>query len=133
MCSLPDGFGDDLIIEVQDSKGKYCGHALVQVADIADESVLYLDLVFGLLLFLKQICLCVWRGQVFLLALMQGEKHRQCIISREPEHEQVGKIQLHINYSTTADENSYKVYADVLCFMLNAYFVQNQDSILRQE
>ncbi|XP_047971704.1 uncharacterized protein LOC125214638 isoform X2 [Salvia hispanica] len=72
---LPDGFGDDLIIEVQDSKGKYCGHALVQVADIADES---------------------------------GEKHRQCIISREPEHEQVGKIQLHINYSTTADENSYK-------------------------
>ncbi|KAG6397519.1 hypothetical protein SASPL_143688 [Salvia splendens] len=72
---LPDGFGDDLIIEVQDSKGKYCGHALVQVADIADES---------------------------------GEKHRQCIISREPEHEQIGKIQLYINYSTTADENGYK-------------------------
>ncbi|KAL1569676.1 hypothetical protein AAHA92_01126 [Salvia divinorum] len=72
---LPDGFGDDLIIEVQDSKGKYCGHALVQVADIADES---------------------------------GEKHRQCVISREPEHEQVGKIQLYINYSTTADENNYK-------------------------
>lgn len=39
--SLPDGFGDDLIIEVQDSKGKYFGHALVQVADIADELVLY--------------------------------------------------------------------------------------------
>ncbi|KAH6784477.1 pesticidal crystal cry8Ba protein [Perilla frutescens var. hirtella] len=72
---LPDGFGDDLIIEVQDSKGKYCGHALVQVADIADES---------------------------------GEKLRQCLISREPEHEQVGKLQLYINYSTTPDENSYK-------------------------
>lgn len=72
---LPDGFGDDLIVEVQDSKGKYCGHALVQVADIADES---------------------------------GEKLRHCLISREPEHEQVGKIQLYINYSTTPDENSYK-------------------------
>ncbi|KAG6383472.1 hypothetical protein SASPL_156774 [Salvia splendens] len=35
---LPDGFGDDLIIEVHDSKGKYCGHALVQMADISDES-----------------------------------------------------------------------------------------------
>lgn len=43
MYSLPDGFGDDLIIEVHDSKGKYCGHALVQVADIADDSVLCLD------------------------------------------------------------------------------------------
>ncbi|KAK6150353.1 hypothetical protein DH2020_015285 [Rehmannia glutinosa] len=36
---LADGFGDDLTIEVHDSKGKCCGHALVQVADIADESV----------------------------------------------------------------------------------------------
>lgn len=42
--------------------------------------------------------------------LMQGEKLRQCILSREPEHEQVGKVQLYINYSTTPDENSYKVY-----------------------
>ncbi|KAK6150355.1 hypothetical protein DH2020_015287 [Rehmannia glutinosa] len=73
---LPDGFGDDLTIEVHDSKGKCCGHALVQVADIADES---------------------------------GEKLRQCLIYREPEHEQVGKIQLYISYSTTPDENSHKV------------------------
>ncbi|KAL6575879.1 hypothetical protein OROHE_000350 [Orobanche hederae] len=72
---LPDGFGDDLIVEVHDSKGKYCGQALVQVADIADES---------------------------------GEKLRQCIVYREPEHEQVGKIQLNISYSTTPDENNYK-------------------------
>ncbi|CAA0812514.1 Unknown protein [Striga hermonthica] len=72
---LPDGFGDDLIIEVHDSKGKYCGQALVQVADIADES---------------------------------GEKPRQCLIYREPDHEQIGKIQLSISYSTTHDENNHK-------------------------
>ncbi|GFP83698.1 hypothetical protein PHJA_000513300 [Phtheirospermum japonicum] len=72
---LPDGFGDDLIIEVHDSKGKYCGSALVQVADIADES---------------------------------GEKLRHCLIYREPEHEQVGKVQLSITYSTTPDEHNYK-------------------------
>ncbi|KAL0461414.1 UNVERIFIED_CONTAM: hypothetical protein Slati_0029000 [Sesamum latifolium] len=34
---LPDGLGDDLIIEVHDSKGKYCGNAVLQVADITDE------------------------------------------------------------------------------------------------
>lgn len=38
--SLPDGLGDDLVIEVHDSKGKYCGEAVLQVADIPDESVL---------------------------------------------------------------------------------------------
>lgn len=53
--SLPDGFGDDLIVEVQDSKGKYCGHALVQVADIADESVLCLNPTFDCFLLLKPI------------------------------------------------------------------------------
>ncbi|XP_051117593.1 uncharacterized protein LOC127242192 [Andrographis paniculata] len=72
---LPDGLGDDLVIKVHDSKGKYCGRAVVQVADIADES---------------------------------GEKLRSCFIYREPEHEQVGKLQLCVNYSTTPDENSYK-------------------------
>ncbi|KAG6390875.1 hypothetical protein SASPL_148620 [Salvia splendens] len=78
---LPDGFGDDLIIEVQDSKGKYCGHTLVHVDDIADESLLYRP---------------------------HGEKHRHCIISRETEHEKAGKIQVYINYPTYADQNSYK-------------------------
>ncbi|KAL6558737.1 hypothetical protein OROMI_019087 [Orobanche minor] len=72
---LPDGLGDDLVIEVHDSKGRHCGQAVFQVADIADES---------------------------------GEKLRPCFIYREPEHEQIGKVQLYINYSTTLDENSHK-------------------------
>ncbi|KAL6526394.1 hypothetical protein OROHE_015403 [Orobanche hederae] len=72
---LPDGLGDDLVIEVHDSKGRHCGQAVLQVADIADES---------------------------------GEKVRPCFIYREPEHEQIGKVQLYINYSTTLDENSHK-------------------------
>ncbi|GFP85845.1 hypothetical protein PHJA_000728300 [Phtheirospermum japonicum] len=72
---LPDGLGDDLVIEVHDSKGRYCGQAALQVADLANES---------------------W------------EKVRPCFIYREPDHEQVGKIQLHINYSTTPDENGHK-------------------------
>lgn len=41
--------------------------------------------------------------------LIQGEKLRPCFIYREPEHEQVGKVQLYINYSTAPDENSHKV------------------------
>ncbi|KAL1568093.1 hypothetical protein AAHA92_03497 [Salvia divinorum] len=72
---LPDGLGDDLTIEVHDKKGKYCGNAVLQVADIVDES---------------------------------GEKLRSCYIYSEPEHEQVGKIQFSIIYSTTLDENSHK-------------------------
>ncbi|XP_075655804.1 uncharacterized protein LOC142625932 [Castanea sativa] len=34
---FPDSHGDDLIIEVQDSKRQYKGHVLAQVASIADE------------------------------------------------------------------------------------------------
>ncbi|KAM3360547.1 putative protein isoform X1 [Capsicum galapagoense] len=34
---LPEGLGDDLIVEVRDSKGNYCGRAVAQVADIADD------------------------------------------------------------------------------------------------
>ncbi|KAL2892899.1 Hemin import ATP-binding protein HmuV [Bienertia sinuspersici] len=34
---FPDGLGDDLIIEVQDSKGKTCGRVVSQVATIADD------------------------------------------------------------------------------------------------
>ncbi|OUZ99781.1 hypothetical protein BVC80_9065g56 [Macleaya cordata] len=34
---FPDSLGDDLIIEVQDSKGKYVGRVLAQVATIAEE------------------------------------------------------------------------------------------------
>ncbi|XP_019177354.1 PREDICTED: uncharacterized protein LOC109172616 [Ipomoea nil] len=69
---LPDGIGDDLIIEVHDSKGVYCGRAIAQVADISDD---------------------------------QGEKLRWWPIYHEPEHDLVGRVQLYINYSTSADEN----------------------------
>ncbi|XXG86523.1 hypothetical protein AAC387_Pa11g1398 [Persea americana] len=34
---FPDSLGDDLIIEVQDSKGKFCGRVLAQVATIAED------------------------------------------------------------------------------------------------
>ncbi|XP_062011137.1 uncharacterized protein LOC133727557 [Rosa rugosa] len=34
---FPDSLGDDLIIAVQDSKGKHCGHARAQVSAIADK------------------------------------------------------------------------------------------------
>lgn len=34
---FPDGLGDDLIIEVQDSNGKQCGRVLAQVATIAED------------------------------------------------------------------------------------------------
>ncbi|KAK9758272.1 hypothetical protein RND81_01G219800 [Saponaria officinalis] len=34
---FPDGLGDDLIVEVQDSKGKDCGRVVTQVATVADD------------------------------------------------------------------------------------------------
>lgn len=34
---FPDGLGDDLIVEVQDSKGNQCGRVLAQVATIAED------------------------------------------------------------------------------------------------
>lgn len=34
---FPDGLGDDLIVEVQDSKGKTCGRVVAQVAAVADD------------------------------------------------------------------------------------------------
>ncbi|EOA22210.1 hypothetical protein CARUB_v10002794mg [Capsella rubella] len=34
---LPDSIGDDLIVEVRDSKGKFCGRVLAQLAAIVDE------------------------------------------------------------------------------------------------
>lgn len=39
LYSFPDSVGDDLIIEVQDSKGKNCGRVLAQVATIAEDPV----------------------------------------------------------------------------------------------
>lgn len=34
--SFPDNIGDDLYVEVCDSKGKSCGRVVVQVASISD-------------------------------------------------------------------------------------------------
>lgn len=44
LYSFPDSLGDDLIVEVQDSKGKQFGRVLVQVAAIADDPVNFLVL-----------------------------------------------------------------------------------------
>lgn len=41
-CSLPESIGDDLIVEVRDSKGQFCGRVLAQLAAIVDEPVRYL-------------------------------------------------------------------------------------------
>ncbi|KAL9265873.1 hypothetical protein AKJ16_DCAP22533, partial [Drosera capensis] len=71
---LPDGLGDDLIVEVQDSKGTTCGRVLAQVAVVADDP---------------------------------SEKLRWWSIYHEPEHEFVGKLQLYISFSTSADENGH--------------------------
>lgn len=71
---FPDSLGDDLLIEVQDSKGKHFGRVLVQVAAIADNP---------------------------------SDKVRWWNVYREPDHELVGKIQLNILYSTSADDNSH--------------------------
>jgi len=40
LYSFPDSLGDDLLVEVQDSKGKHFGRVLVQVATIADDPVI---------------------------------------------------------------------------------------------
>ncbi|XP_057725923.1 uncharacterized protein LOC130941436 [Arachis stenosperma] len=71
---FPDSLGDDLLVEVQDSKGKHFGRVLVQVATVADDP---------------------------------ADKLRWWPIYREPGHELVGKIQLYILYSTSADDNSH--------------------------
>ncbi|KAJ6829490.1 uncharacterized protein M6B38_357610 [Iris pallida] len=70
---FPDSLGDDLILEVYDSKGTSCGRVVAQVASIAEDP---------------------------------SDKVRWWSIFREPEHELVGRLQLYINYTTSADENS---------------------------
>ncbi|KAL0736173.1 hypothetical protein Bca4012_012383 [Brassica carinata] len=68
-----ESIGDDLIVEVRDSKGKFCGRVLAQLAAIIDEP---------------------------------SEKHKWWAIYHEPEHERVGRIQLHINYLSSLDEKT---------------------------
>uniref|UniRef100_A0A7N0UP95 Uncharacterized protein n=1 Tax=Kalanchoe fedtschenkoi TaxID=63787 RepID=A0A7N0UP95_KALFE len=72
---FPDSLGDDLIVEVRDSKGKQVGRVLAQVVSIAEDP---------------------------------ADKLRWWSIYHEPEHEQVGKLQLYINYTTSSDDNNLK-------------------------
>ncbi|KAL4569282.1 hypothetical protein LXL04_024918 [Taraxacum kok-saghyz] len=96
---LPDGMRDDLLIEITDSKGKYCGHVVAQMADITDDV---------------------------------GDKLRWWPIYHEPEHELVGRVQLHMQYSTTPDENNNNVKCRIVaetiaydCVLEAAMKVQN--------
>lgn len=109
--SLPEGLGDDLIVEVHDSKGNYCGRAVAQVADIADDPVYFLNLICNYF--------CYWgltylEENLILIAIMQGDKLRWWSIYHEPEHELVGRVQLYINYSTSPDENSHTKVSTIL-------------------
>lgn len=100
-CSLPDSIGDDLIVEVRDSKGKFCGRVLAQLAAIVEEPVRYM---------LIHLCCCVYKmncsnnlkGWLF----YQSEKLKWWAIYHEPEHERIGRIQLHINYLSSLDEKT---------------------------
>ncbi|XP_056846428.1 uncharacterized protein LOC108835716 isoform X2 [Raphanus sativus] len=70
---LPESIGDDLIVEVRDSKGKFCGRVLAQLAAIVEEP---------------------------------SDKLKWWAIYHEPEHERIGRIQLHINYLSSLDEKT---------------------------
>ncbi|CAH8374965.1 unnamed protein product [Eruca vesicaria subsp. sativa] len=70
---LPDSLGDDLIIEVRDSKGQILGRVVAQLAAIVDDP---------------------------------NEKVRWWPIYHEPEHELIGRIQLHLSYSSSLDEKT---------------------------
>jgi len=41
--SFPDSLGDDLIIDVSDSKGKSCGRVVAQVATMAEDPVRFYE------------------------------------------------------------------------------------------
>jgi hypothetical protein len=43
-CSLPESSGDDLLVEIQDSKGATHGRLVVHIATISDDPVLSLSL-----------------------------------------------------------------------------------------
>lgn len=50
---FPNSVGDDVIIQVQNSKGQHCGHALVKVAAIADEPVQFSEFSNSLTIYKK--------------------------------------------------------------------------------
>lgn len=98
-CSFPDSLGDDLIIDIYDSKGKSCGRVVGQVASIAEDPVrVSKPLVF---IQTERLYFCC----DLKISSMQTNKLRWWSIYREPEHELVGRIQLYANYTTTLDEN----------------------------
>ncbi|XP_009122050.1 uncharacterized protein LOC103846803 isoform X1 [Brassica rapa] len=98
---LPDSIGDDLIVEVRDSKGKFCGRVLAQLAAIVEEPVRYM---------LIHLCCCVYKmncsNNLKCWLFYQSEKLKWWAIYHEPEHERIGKIQLHINYLSSLDEKT---------------------------
>lgn len=54
--SFPDSLGDDLTVEIYDSKGKVCGRVLAQLARVADDPVRTVELLSALVLFFFFIC-----------------------------------------------------------------------------
>ena len=94
-----------MIVEVQESNGKHFGRVLVQVATIADDPViLYVPYFFWTLL--VPIMSDDHHDRIH-VQLKQADKLRWWPIYREPDHELVGKLQLYVNYSTSADDNSH--------------------------
>jgi hypothetical protein len=121
--------GDDLIIDVSDSKGNPCGRVVAQVATMADDPVRFCNS-FCFLCFK----FCLQTGPLWLLLfhvpfvclivhiplktnefLVQADKLRWWSIYREPEHELVGRVQLYIHYTTAADESNMKVQMLQIC------------------
>lgn len=98
-CSSPNSLGDDLIIEVRDSKGQHLGGVVAQLAAIADDPV-RLSLSLSLIR-LKSLDNEELKSSFLLLK--QTEKGRWWPIYHEPEHELIGRIQLHLSYSSSLD------------------------------
>ncbi|CAK9169170.1 unnamed protein product [Ilex paraguariensis] len=115
---LPDSLGDNLIIELQDSKGKYFGRVIAQVADIADDPG---DKLRWWSIYHEPEHEVVGRMQLYINystspddnSHLKGDKLRWWSIYHEPEHEVVGRMQLYINYSTSPDDNSHLKYGSV--------------------
>jgi hypothetical protein len=56
-CSLPESSGDDLLVEIQDSKGATHGRLVVHISTISDDPVLSLSLSLSLSIFVS---LCIY-------------------------------------------------------------------------
>lgn len=62
---------------------------------------------------------------------MQADKVRWWPIYREPDHELVGKIQLYILYSTSADDNSnlkVSIYEPLVVFLIYKLMAESIES-----